>query len=88
MSKMRILLIWNEAEDKWHMLKEENGRFIQEFYDCENISSFFQFLDKDFIQAYEIDSKLLYVSHISNKGYLLKEKEDDQSGTVVEGTES
>lgn len=88
MSKMRILLIWNEAEDKWHMLKEENGRFIQEFYDCENINSFFQFLDKDFIQAYEIDSKLLYVSHISNKGYLLKEKEDDQSGTVVEGTES
>ena len=39
---MEIILKWNEAESKWHMMfNDEEETFIQEFYNCENLQQYF-----------------------------------------------
>ena len=81
MPKMKVVMVWIEGDNKWHMLREEDGRFIQEFYDCDKIHDFF-WLDKEFINAFEITSRHLYIENLDNLSKIYKKSEmskDDKS---------
>lgn len=51
---MRIKLQWNNKANMWHMmLDDENNTFVQEFYNCQNMT-FFPALDKDKVNYYDL----------------------------------
>ena len=41
MSKIKIQIYWCEPKKEWHIINAKTGKFIQEFYDCDNFSAFF-----------------------------------------------
>jgi hypothetical protein len=50
---MEIILEWNKSDNKWHMMmNDKNNTFIQEFYNCENMQTFFDKPDKNIRNIY------------------------------------
>lgn len=62
MGKLTITLKWNESKNQWDMEREDNGLFINEFYNCENLHGFFTDLDKSMVYCFEMTSRLLWQS--------------------------
>ena len=50
---MTIRMQWAKEDDKWHMIAQ-NGFFLYDFFDCENVNKFFGTLDKGTAKYYEI----------------------------------
>ncbi len=53
LSHETIKLKWVKPNEQWHMTTKE-GKFLNEFYDCENINWFFPSLDKEKENIYEV----------------------------------
>ena len=52
--KFYVTIEWNEHDQKWFMTSTMTGRFIVEFYDCENIHRFFKNINTEKPMSYEL----------------------------------
>ncbi len=53
-----IKIKWSEGDDKWHMLTDEGeGKFIYDFFDCDNFNKFFDHPDKKKEELYVVEIK-------------------------------
>lgn len=44
---------WVEEKDEWHFVNED-GKAVQEFFDCPSIDGYFEGLDKEKVATYDI----------------------------------
>lgn len=51
---MLVKMIWIRDKNEWHMIDDE-GLFIQEFYNCKNFHTYFSDLDKEKVNLYRVD---------------------------------
>jgi len=54
MSKINVLIKWNNSRAQWDMYNLKTKEFIQEFFPCRNFSSFFKNIDKSKDNKYRI----------------------------------
>ncbi len=50
----KVTLTWYPEKNQWHM-DNTVGRFIQEFFDCDNMHLYFPELDKNKPNVYEVN---------------------------------
>ena len=48
---VRVVLLWVERDNVWHMYNRDTDFFIQEFYNCKTINDLFEGLSKEDIYA-------------------------------------
>ncbi len=58
MEQIEVSISWNEATQQWRML-DGDGRFIQEFFDCDNIHKVFKRLGKQETKRYLLNAKII-----------------------------
>jgi len=52
-----IKMVWNKPAMKWFMIFSKNGKFINDFFDCQLISKVFRGLSKEEPKRYIITIK-------------------------------
>ena len=52
--KFLVTIEWNESSQKWFMVSTMTGRFIVEFFDCENMHRLFKGIDTNRPTNYEL----------------------------------
>lgn len=43
---VEVILKWAERDQKWAMSSAQTGRFLYDFWDCDNFNRFFRRIDK------------------------------------------
>lgn len=55
--RLVLQLKWSEGDDKWHLINPATGKFIYDFFDCENFNRVFDFPKKDKAELFLVDIK-------------------------------
>jgi len=52
--KFLVTIRWNDHDQKWFMSSSVSGRFLYEFFDCENMHRLFKGIDTNRPTNYEL----------------------------------
>lgn len=52
--RLQVILTWGERDRKWAMTSATTGRFLYDFWDCENFNKVFRHIDKTHPNRYTL----------------------------------